>query len=268
MKKKPLPKWLRSIPETQRALAVANLKVGVKTLRRLEKGYEGSAGYDLRKITRLSPAKIARLRSKISTVNAELSRPHVEYRPQSKQARAALSIYTGKKLTVRTKKVIVHTDGRATNLHVRRGVVQTTRESRNADGSKHVSVQRDHYFLFKRAPRSWDEVMTRAADIADGLANGYYMVMTSNHGMIGVPTHRDSLLETLESWYVKYGETGNKTGMAETIIGFRWVGSNHGQSDKFVARYRDKIADIQATQRKRKDKIRRRVRKLLNRRRK
>jgi hypothetical protein len=200
-------------------------------------------------------------------VRAELARPNVVYKPHNAKSRAALSIYTGKKVTRKQKKVIIHTDGRETKIRVRDGVVQTVRESVNADGTKHISVQRDHYFLFKRKPKTWRGIESQAVKTVKTLPAGMYMVMSSNHGLIGVPTNRDSLLDTMQEWHNKYGGNVSKEGMAETIIGFRWVGTNYKQSDSFIKRYRDRIQDLQAHQRRRARAEQARIRRRLNKRR-
>lgn len=238
-------RWLQAIPEQNRRQVLANLAAGVKTLRKLDRKYDA---VDLRKLDRMTAAQFKALQTKVSETRGELSRPSVLVRPRTARSRQALSVHTGKRVTKRQRAVIVHTDGRDTKIRLRRGMVETVRESVNADGTKHIAVQRDHYFLFARKPKTWRGVMQQARRTLADMPPGMYMLVSSNHGLISLPTERDALLSTLEHWFMEGGSGRDefdrlKAGFAETIIGFRWVGVNHKQSDAFIRRYRDNLAE-------------------------
>lgn len=79
------------------------------------------------------------------------------------------------------------------------------------------------------APETFKDIKRALKKMLPDMPKGYYVLVTSNHGNIGVPHQRSNLMAMIESDYIHYdkvpGTTSRKDdrGLAGVVVGFKLV---------------------------------------------
>ncbi len=261
-------KWFRTLVTAERAASVEGddiaaglayrkriaeaeyLKESIRIARKYVSGFEAKDGYDLRKVARLNPARLAKLRRVAPRIRQATASPFIAYRPRSKGARRALQRHTGLDDIPGLKTFPVH-------------VPKPERAKVRVKGRKYKSLEitetikgRQHHDRFfylsdylkgevvrvdkrgrksvrkynERPPETFEDILRVARRMIAHMPRGYYVIETSSHGSIGIHMGRDDLLSSISSRYLGYDslKPGGKDdrGLAGTIVGFRLVSSN------------------------------------------
>lgn len=202
---------------------------GVKELRSFYRGFDASHGYDLRDVKGWTKQKYDSVISQISELHAKKARPHKEVVARTTDTRNLLSRYTLEPINKKhkQKKFIVHVEfPDKTEIHVTKEkgvkVIQSGTERR--------------FFPFPRTAKTWNGVLSMARKLIKTMPPGFYRIVSSVHGPIYSPQHRDEMVNVLQSWFDAYGPAEGHAGMEETIVGFAWVASTIGAAAKAYSR--------------------------------
>lgn len=246
------------------------LKDSIKLLRRFATGYEAKNGYALRDVIHLTGARLAKVKKLAAQIREEQASDHVEVAGRTKARIDALARYTGQKQKGR-KRFIVHTPHPETTkvkLIRQKGkrppVVEVQEKVKGGTLAGRFFLLSDYS---KREPTTFKQISRIAAKMVKAMPKGYYVIVTSNHGNIGVPIERDRLLHVLESNYHAYDILGkfkkDDRGLAEVITGFKLVSFTvEGAQREYKTRLTRRQALRLARQRVRAEK-QRRIRKRL-----
>src|SRR2546428_593766 len=99
----------------------------IKLLRKHIRGYEASAGYDIRHMERLTSSQRRYLRKKYTKLVTLLSQPYDVIKPKDKQERRALRHFTQQRF-LRAKHFIVHKPDPETKVTLEKGAVTRSEE--------------------------------------------------------------------------------------------------------------------------------------------
>ena len=261
-------KWFRTLVTAERVASVEGddiaaglayrkriaeaeyLKESIRIARKYVAGFEAKDGYDLTKVARLNPAKLAKLRRVAPRIRQAIASPFVAYRPRSKGARRALQRHTGLDDVPGLKVFPVHVPKpERAKVRVKGRKYKSLEITETIKGRQH----HDRFFYLSdylkgeavrvdkrgrksvrkyndRPPETFEDILRVAKRMIAHMPKGYYVVETSSHGTIGIHMPRSELLSELRSRYLGYDtlKPGGKDsrGLAETVIGFRLVSSN------------------------------------------
>ena len=214
-----------------RAHEIRYLTDAIRQLRTFYRGFEARDGYALKPVTvaRLSNALRDRITKMAKHLRRELASAHVIVRPRTTKSARALDKHTGSKPDGRRKLYVVHVEKpEVTRIRIQRGKKKSSpahvQEVRKIKGGRFEA----RYFYFadyaKQMPVTMDGIYKIAERMLIDMPPGHYVMVSSEHGFIGTPMHKNLLLtQIVEEWsqYEKYGQTGQ--GLARSLIGFRMV---------------------------------------------
>lgn len=256
----------------------AYLHDSIKLLRRFASGFESRDGFSLREIGSLSGRKLAKVKKLAAVIRQEQATPHVEAVARTPQQRKALESYTGQHEIPGRKRFIVFTE-QPEKTHVkvvsRKPKVEPEPETpkkkrkkakkkKKAKPVPRVELEidvpggtaREEFFLiadYTDEVSSFEDVKEALKLMLPEMPKGWYVLVTSNHGNIGVPIQRHRLVDQIESRYMKYDEVPGATsrkddrGLAEVVVGFKLVSfTQDGAQREYNERLtrREKLARI------------------------
>lgn len=271
----------------------AYLHDSIKLLRRFAHGFEARDGYRLDEVVNLSGKKLAKVKKLAALIRQEQASPHVEKVARTKEQRAALESYTGQHDIPNRKRFIVFTEQpeKTTVKVVRRKPKKEPapepepgKKRKKAKKSKrkpvpHVELEiavpggvaREEFFhisdyLGGEDPETFKDIKKALKRMLPEMPHGWYVLVTSNHGNIGVPNQRQNLLEMIEADYIHYdtvpGVTSKKDdrGLASVVVGFKLVSfTKDGADREYIERLtrRQQLAAARRNERKRAQRDRR-----------
>ena len=220
------------------------LKAAIRDMRKLAKGYEAKDGYTLHRqdLTRLSGRKLAYLKGNVQMFRREMSQPHKIVRPRTAAQRKALDTHTGAKRVKGRKVYVVHVEKpETTDIKIE---TPKGKPPRVVEKRKFGAVTRTaKFFYFTDYTRNGERPATMAQIekllpkmLAD-MPAGNYVFVSSNYGNISTWMDRDVLLRAIRRDWMAYdkrprsSEERDSRGLAETLVGFRFVGTD-AQADK------------------------------------
>lgn len=248
------------------------LKDSIKLLRKFAKGFESGDGYGLRDVAFLTGPRLAKVKKYAAQIREEQAQDHVEVLGRTPARTDALARYTGQKGIKGRKRFIVHTPHPATTtvkLIPQKGgrppVVEVQEKVKGGTLAGRFFLLSDYA---KSPPATFKQISRIAGRMVKVMPKGYYVIVTSNHGNIGVPISRDRLLHVLEANYHAYDVLGkfkkDDRGLAEVVVGFKLVsftveGANREYSTRLTRRQalRKERARVRASKQRR---IRKRLR--------
>lgn len=208
--------------------SVARLVKGyIKELRAVYRGYEAKDGYSLQEPFALHPSRLKKVIREAQNLREITNRPHVLVKPTKKDEAKQLAKVTG----LRSKKVKtypVHVDDpKRSKVKFVKGKV----EIRTRLKSGHVIA--DRYFWFPDEPSSWDDIEEMTREMLPEMPPGYYVVVNTQHGDIGMGAHRNVLLRMMQRWAVEYDDP-SKVGFDRSILGYRYIAETAKAHDEYL----------------------------------
>lgn len=217
----------------------AYLHDSIKLLRRFAHGFEASDGYALRNVASLSGRKLAKVKKLAALIRQEQAQPHVEKVVRSRKQRRALESFTGQRDIPDRKRFVVFTEQPAKTT-VKVVTPRRTKKPRPRKPRVELAIEvpggiaREEFFLIEDyldgdAPETFKDIKKALKKMLPDMPKGYYVLVTSNHGNIGVPHQRGTLMEMIESDYIHYdkvpGASSRKDdrGLAGVVVGFKLV---------------------------------------------
>lgn len=237
----------------------------IKLLRRFAHGFEARDGYRLDEVVSLSGRKLAKVKKLAALIRQEQASPHVEAVARTPAQRKALASYTGQKDIPGRKRFIVfteHPEKTAVKVVRRKpkkepapepvpGKKRKKRKKSKRKPTPHVELEiavpggiaREEFFhisdyLGGEDPETFKDVKKALKRMLPEMPHGWYVLVTSNHGNIGVPAQRSNLLEMIEADYIQYdtvpGITSKKDdrGLAGVVVGFKLVSFTKDGADR------------------------------------
>lgn len=248
------------------------LKESVKLLRRFTTGFEAKDGYALRDTAWLTGPKLAKVKKLAAQIREEQASDHIEKLGRTKAQRDALSRYTGQTGIKNRKRFIVHTAHPETTkvkIVKRKGAKSSVVETEESVPGGKVHQRFFHFSDYsKKPPVTFKGISALTKRMVKDMPDGYYVIMTSNHGAIGVPIERNRILHVLQENYHSYDilDKFNKDdrGLAEVVLGFKFTsftveGANREYTTRLTRRHALRLgrAKVRAA---RKRRIRKRLR--------
>jgi len=257
----------------------AYLHDSIQLLRKFAHGFEARDGYALRETAKLSGARLKKVRKLAAIIRQEQAQPHVEKVVRSRKQRKALEAYTGQRDLEERKRFIVFTEQPAkTTVHV--VTPKKTKQKRPRKPRVELAIEvpggiaREEFFLVEdylggETPETFKDIKKALKKMLPDMPKGYYVLVTSNHGNIGVPTQRGTLLDMIEADYIHYdkvpGVTSRKDdrGLAGVVVGFKLVsftkdGANREYNERLSRRQmleRERRTQRQRAQRERRSRL-------------
>lgn len=247
--------------EARRDNDKAYLHESIKLLRRFAHGFEAKDGYLLREVSSLTGRKLAKVKRLAGLIRQEQAQPHVEVIARNKAHRKTLISHTGQSDIPGRKRFIVFTDQpeKTTVKVVRRGKAKPRLEvSINVPGG----VAREEFFhiadYLDGKPETFDDIKAALLKMLPDMPNGSYVLVTSNHGNIGVPAQKRNLARMIELDYMLYdvvggdGTSKDNRGLAGVVVGFKLVSfTREGAQREYRERLtrRERLADARHAQR-------------------
>lgn len=291
--------WFRESVQRERALWLADddvgaareharresdreyLKESLKLARRYFDGFEAQDGYSLREITQLSGARLKKLRKYAAQVRQEQAGDHVEKLARDKAQRKVLATYTGQSHLKGRKRFIVHTPHPATTkvkIVKRKGRKQPAVEVQEKVRGGTLADRFFHIGDYRKKPAvTFKQIEQTVKKMLKDMPDGYYVMVTSNHGHIGAPIPRNMILRELSQSYFAYdvlrkyekrdGNVGRKDdrGLAETVTGFKLVSFTEEGADREYRTRRTRRQALRDARQAERAKKQRRIRKRLRR---
>lgn len=265
-----------SIEAGRRKQLLKSLRDSLVDVRRFFKGYEAKDGYSLKhgSLSRLTGAKLHRLKEDAKQLHREMSQPHLIVRPRTVESKRALATHTRVKPDKRRKAYVVHvTDPKHTTVSVekrkpKKGRKRPARVKEVLQVEDVKRVNRYYYFAdYGPVPQSMEEIYKLVDVMMPDLPKGHYAFMSRNYGNISMSMDRNRLLREIQSTWMVYdkfkGAPGEKDsrGLAEDLIGLRLVATTVAGADleynnritrrSLMRGYRKQVAESKAA-RKRK----------------
>jgi hypothetical protein len=251
------PREARHVIAQERLLKVAKLQEDLTTLRKVFGGFEAKDGYPLAKakLTRLSDAKIERIRKYAQQLKRATSVPNVQFVPKNNAERRA-AIQRAGLLGLKQKVFFIHhSDARIAKARYVKDETGGNRWGTIEIVTKAAGGEvRERIYYFPHRPRAWDDVIEYTEELLEaGMATGFYKLFNSIYGPIGDLVEREKLIEALETFFSTYN-----TWLAGTILGWVWLGTSYDsaagkqqQQRTTAQRFQEARAKIAARERKR-----------------
>lgn len=245
------------------------LKEAIRTARKYVHGFEARDGFTLRDITQLRGPKLGRLRRTVGILRQEEAQPHVTKVVHSTRQKKALESHTGQRDIPGRFRYIVYTDHPAeTTVHIHTPKKRKTKRAPKltpeqealpedereftgkAPRKPRVEVAmklpggttREEYFYVEdylgEPPETFKDIKRSLKKMLKDMPKGYYVLVTSNHGNIGVPAQRGNLLKMLDTDYLHYDKvpagaaSKDDRGLAGVIVGFKLVSFTKEGADR------------------------------------
>lgn len=213
----------------------------VKLLRKFAKGFEAKDGFALRDVGQLRGAKLARVKKFAALIRQEQAQPHVEKVVRSRSERQALETHTGQRDIPDRKRFIVYTQKPdQTTVKVVTPKKSKAKKKKKGPGKvrkPHVEIEieaggtrvREEYFYIEdylgEPPETFKDIRRALKKMLPDMPNGYYVMVTSNHGNIGIHVPKRLLMQQLESRYMEYDKVPGASqkdnrGLATVVVGF------------------------------------------------
>lgn len=230
-------KWFRELTHEQQQRTIEKIKLAVRDVRRVARGFESADGFNLHDVGTFSRARLDKLFKTLTALRARQSAPHIEYRPRSSQAVRALQSFTAQATEIKGSKLyfIPVPDPDKTRVVIKDGRVETARKL--PDGSEVV----DRYFLFPRAPRSMEHAIHMTETMLQEMPDGRYMLYVHTFGAVAGTMAKNFILRELRRMDEEY------KGFEGALRGFVFVGSTREEAlnvydEKETARSRIRVA--------------------------
>lgn len=242
--------------DRKRLLEMDYLRESIKLLRRFVDGFEAKDGYDLNQLVHIPDSRLKKVREYAPLIREEIAQAHIVVRPRSKASREAIERHTGQVGIPRRKAYAVFTD-QPENTRVKivpakrkvkdkrgrtRAVVQTNVEiSHKVQGGKVT----DRFFYFEEPPTSFDDIILQTRKMLRFMPKGYYVLVTSTHGNIAAPIHKNRLLQQLHDRFLVYDKVPSRKGvkddrgLAEVVIGYKLIAFTE---DGAVREYNERLS--------------------------
>lgn len=212
-------KFFRSLSLEDRDREVAYLKESILLARKFGKGFEARDGYSLKRseIVRMPAARLEKLRRVSKVIRQAMGSPYLAYSPSSKQSRAAIARHAGQ-LFKGQKRFFVHTDfPEKSRVRVIDGRVEISRKI-----NEKITIFDRYFYLHK--PRTWDDIISQIEDMLPEMPDGFYNIISSKYGQIGMHMHKKYILGELQRRWADYDRSA--PGFAGAILGLKWVGDS------------------------------------------
>lgn len=204
---------------TKRELRVKTLSTNLKHLRKVFKGFDADAGYNLHDIQSWPIQRVRKVDQYAEYLNHLRSQPFTIVRARNKAQKDALLEFTGQTLP-NQKAFVVHKPAEGDTVEISRdGDIAIQRVLPEAKG-----IVRSEYYLFSALlgwrPVTWDELYKATVEMLPLMPDGDYFIYSELHGEISTP-HKKHMLPRL---ILRMGEEYEERDFAGTIIGFKRVG--------------------------------------------
>lgn len=254
------------------------LKDSIRLVRQFVHGFDARDGFSLKDVVRLRGPKLSRLRKYAAIIRQEQAQPHVTKVVRPGAQRRAIQSHTGQRDIPERFKYIVYTEKPAvTKVRIvtprkRKGKpkkvvrpkprrvdtgeeLEIPEEEREYTGpalrKPRVEValelpggtSREEFFYVENynneePPETFKDIKRALKKMLPDMPKGYYVLVTSNHGNIGVPANRSNLLRMIDSDYMAYdrvpvgaGSKDNR-GLAGVVVGFKLVSFTKEGADR------------------------------------
>lgn len=204
------------------------VKTYIKELREVYSGYEAKDGYSLTGELRLHPSKLRKVIKEAQNLREMTQRPHlIVDQPKDTGERKELAKVTGMR-GKHVKRHIVHVDDpKKSSVKFVDGKVEIRTRVKGR------ATVADRYYWFPHWPKSWDDIEHMTHSLLPTMPNGYYVVMNSQHGDVGLGAHKSALLRVMQRWAVEYDDP-SKAGFAKSILGFRYTAESAAKHDQYL----------------------------------
>lgn len=252
--------------ELKRENEKAYLHDSIQLLRRFAHGFEARDGYDLREVAKLSGAKLRKVKKLSALIRQEQAQPHVEKVVRTARQRKALESYTGQRDLEDRKRFIVFTEQpEKTRVSVVTPKKTKTRRPRKPRVELAIEVPggtaREEFFLIEdylggEPPETFKDIKKALKKMLPDMPKGYYVLVTSNHGNIGVPHQRGTLMEMIEADYIHYDKVPSASskkddrGLAGVVVGFKLVSFTKEGANR---EYNERLSRRQMLERERRN---------------
>lgn len=291
--------------EARRENERAYIHDSIVLLRKFAHGFEARDGFDLRQVVSLKGRKLEKVKKLAALIRQEQASPHVEAVARTKGQRKALETYTGQRDIPDRKRFIVFTE-QPDKTEVRIVTPKKRKKPKKKKPAKRKGkpvdvapedlepeplgppmrkprvelttrvkggVSREEFFHIEDylgdTPETFKDIKKALKKMLPDMPKGYYVLVTSNHGNIGVPAQRGNLLDMIEQDYIHYdkvpGTTSRKDdrGLAGVVVGFKLVSfTKDGADREYIERLtrrqmlnRERRAARKRSQRERRSRI-------------
>lgn len=246
-------KAARTVQKTvQRRLTPAErgeLKSALAIVRKHVKGYDTADGWTVANLSLLSTRRLATLKKKAREIRAVLNAPHDlvkvpvnrEGKPNRK-ARRELYKFTHQKIRG-AKHFIVHKPADNFSVRLDRGRIRIsgTFAGKVSGKQRRQVVTETQFFLFDHTPDDEQNALRMLRDMLPEMPEGFYVVLTGQHGDTGEPVEKGQLLKRLQTYIHAYqtdsvaiydregkfvGRRETDTGFLQAITGFRHLSTS------------------------------------------
>lgn len=232
--------WLQRIPAAHRARDLNRLKEDVRFLRRFVDGFTVADGFDLRGLTTFSAKQINKIKKAAAPLKQVYVTPHVVVRPRSVQSKRALAQHTGQRSKSQRNFIVPVPAIEGTKVEVKRYSKTVKKKDKSGRTRKTTKITprvqvertagtvkvRDRFYYLPRKPDSFDDIVDMVTEMLPEMPDGFYVMINSNHGMIGESTKKSRIIDDLNHFWRIYDMAGVNTGLAGTVLGYRYVSDN------------------------------------------
>lgn len=253
--------WVRKLPFDTRQVRLASLNTSIKLLRRYYSGFDARDGFSLNDLKALPKNRADKVLKMAHTLRQIQSRPFINVRPRKAKSKQVLRMHTGQRQPKQKVFAVHSTLGvtEQTKIKIRGKKLEFNTPYIDKEGKAHTRTVRNYYFAFAKRIRTWDDIMTEANKMIARLPPGRYSIISSIFEMVGATVDRENLMRKFQEWFDQYHTMTDKEGMAETLIGVRWIGKDSQQSAPYRSLAQQQTDEFMAKQRAKRERERRAI---------
>jgi hypothetical protein len=251
--------WVRKLPHEQRQERLASLNLSIKLLRKYYNGFSARDGFSLNELKALPLNRAEKVSRMAQRLRATQSRPTYDYRPRSPRSKEVLRTSTGQR-DKKQKVFPVHVPQikeAKSKVRIRGRKLEFETQYKDAQGKEHTRTERNYYFVFPKKTKTWNDILSNVRKLVARLPAGYYRIVSSLYDTVGPPIERENLLLNMQDWFDRYSGVVGKDGMAQTLIGVRWIARDSEQASPYVSMNRRQTEEHQRRQRSKRERERR-----------
>ncbi|MGH9780173.1 MAG: hypothetical protein ACRD33_00005 [Candidatus Acidiferrales bacterium] len=252
--------WVRKLDPDKRTSELNYLKDSIKLLRRYYGGFTASDGFSLPDVKALPKQSADRIREKAQTLRDIQSRPFIDYRPRSKKSREVIRLHTGQH-NARQKVFPIHKPlgktALAEHVKIRGRKLEFQSTYKDSAGKEHLRTEKHYFFILPKKVRTWEDIRTQMAKLVRSIPDGRYMILSNLYGPVGGSMNREDIMMNIERWFMNYSGMPDKEGMAETLIGVRYIAKDHEQAQPYMSLAAKQTEHFMKVQKARKERERR-----------
>lgn len=228
----------------KRLLESKYLSDSIKLLRKYSDGFDSADGFDLSKLAHITPERIERVRKYAPLIREEIATSHIVVRPRSKASKESLIRHTGQDYLRGRRAFVVHTpDPEKTSVKfIGKGKkprrIEVQRKVKGGKVSETFFYIHDYdEDVLGYTAVTFEDIAAVVEVMIDDMPNGWYVMVTSNHGAISAPMERDMLVQQIASRFMVYdkipvGSHKDDRKLADTVIGFKRVAATLAGAQK------------------------------------